>query len=52
MFLVLQAFGKVLPQLNGKLTGRGVNVQPNSRTRHELDTYFFGLGLGLNGFGL
>ena len=30
---------------------RGVNVRPNPRTRHELDTGFFGLGLGLNGFG-
>ena len=30
---------------------RGVNVRPNPRTRHEPDTDFFGLGLGLNGFG-
>ena len=30
---------------------RGVNVRPNPRTRHEPDTGFFGLGLGLNGFG-
>ena len=32
-------------------TIRGVNVRPNPRTRHEPDTDFFGLGLGLNGFG-
>ena len=30
---------------------RGVNVRPNPRTRHEPNTGFFGLGLGLNGFG-
>ena len=30
---------------------RGVNVRPNPRTRHEPDTDFFELGLGLNGFG-
>ena len=30
---------------------RGVNVRPNPRTRHEPDTGFSGLGLGLNGFG-
>ena len=30
---------------------RGVNVRPNPQTRHEPDTGFFGLGLGLNGFG-
>ena len=30
---------------------RGVNVRPNRRTQHEPDTGFFGLGLGLNGFG-
>ena len=30
---------------------RGVNVRPNLRTQHEPDTGFFGLGLGLNGFG-
>jgi len=29
----------------------GVNVRPNPRIRHEPDTGFFGLGLGLNGFG-
>ena len=33
------------------LLHRGVNVRPNPRTRHELDTGFLGLGLGLNGFG-
>ena len=33
------------------VAGRGVNVRPNPRTRHEPDTGFFGLGLGLNGFG-
>ena len=32
-------------------SSRGVNVRPNPRTRHEPDTGFFGLGLGLNGFG-
>ena len=31
---------------------RGVNVRPNQQTRHEPNTGFFGLGLGLNGFGL
>ena len=31
--------------------GRGVNVWPNLRTRHEPDMGFFRLGLGLNGFG-
>ncbi|KAL0002218.1 hypothetical protein SO802_015999 [Lithocarpus litseifolius] len=31
--------------------GRGVNDQPNPRTRHEPNTGFFGLGLGLDGFG-
>ena len=30
---------------------RGVNVRPNPRTRHEPDTGFSGLVLGLNGFG-
>ena len=30
---------------------RGVNVRPSLRTRHEPDTDFFELGLGLNGFG-
>ena len=30
---------------------RGVSVRPNPRTRHEPDTGFFGLGVGLNGFG-
>ena len=30
---------------------RGVNIRPNLRTRHEPNTGFFGLGLGLNGFG-
>ena len=30
---------------------RGVNVRPNPRTRHEPDTGFSELGLGLNGFG-
>ena len=30
---------------------RGVNVRPNPRTRHEPNTVFSGLGLGLNGFG-
>ena len=30
---------------------RGVNARPNPRTRHEPDTGFFGLGLGLNEFG-
>ena len=30
---------------------RGVNVRPNPRTRHEPNTGFSGLGLGLNGFG-
>ena len=30
---------------------RGVNVRPNLQTRHEPDMGFFGLGLGLNGFG-
>ena len=33
------------------MSTRGVNVRPNLRTRHELDTGFFSLGLGLNGFG-
>ena len=35
----------------GRILTRGVNVRPNPRTRHEPDTGFFGLGLGLNGFG-
>ena len=30
---------------------RGVNVRSNPQTRHEPDTSFFELGLGLNGFG-
>ena len=30
---------------------RDVNVRPNPRTRHEPDTDFCGLGLGLNRFG-
>ena len=34
-----------------KLPSRGVNVRPNLRTRHEPNTGFFGVGLGLNGFG-
>ena len=49
--------GKVVNALSRYLTdsgvpeNRGVNVRPNPRTRHEPDTGFFGLGLGLNGFG-
>ena len=39
-------------QLAKLVKSRGVNVRPNPRTRHEPDTGFFGLGLGLNGFGL
>ena len=35
----------------GELRSRGVNVRPNPRTRQEFDTGFFGLRLGLNGFG-
>ena len=38
-------------QLAKLVKSRGVNVRPNPRTRHEPDTGFFGLGLGLNGFG-
>ena len=44
---VEEIFAKLLEAIES----RGVNVRPNPRTRHELDTGFFGLGLGLNGFG-
>ena len=37
--------------MTASLSPRGVNVQPNPRTRHKPDMCFFGLGLGLNGFG-
>ena len=48
--MILVRGGSVI-YLYGQDKIRGVNVRPDLRTRYEPDTGYFGLGLGLNGFG-
>ena len=45
------SLGMIISKVTAFDLSRGVNVRPNPRTRHEPDTGFSGLGLGLNGFG-
>ena len=50
-FFFFREFQTMASTLDDSFLSRGVNVRPNPRTRHEPNTGFFGLGLGLNGFG-
>ena len=50
-FLMARQSTMMILLVRSSLLSRGVNVRPSLQTQHELDTGFFGLGLGFNEFG-